>query len=271
MSIRLFVSFCLAVSLSLGACEPVPPAPPEEHPLYTYAVVNTYPHDTGAFTQGLVLTDEGLFAGTGLHGASTLRRVALETGAVLQQTALDASYFGEGITVLGERVYQLTWQENTGFVYDRDSFTQTGTFTYEGEGWGLTHDGQRLIMSDGTAWLRFLDPDTLAETGRIEVRSDGSPVTRLNELEYIEGRVFANVWRTDYIVIIDPETGDVVSWVDLAGLLPDEDRTVQTDVLNGIAYDAEAGRIFVTGKRWPKLFEIALVPANESTPAYAGR
>ncbi len=262
MSPRLMLSFCLSLSVGFGACEPVPPDLPEEQPRYTYTVVNTYPHDTNAFTQGLAITDAGLFEGTGLYGASTLRRVALESGAVLQQTSLAHSFFGEGITVFGDRIYQVTWREKTGFIYDRDRLEQTRTFTYEGEGWGLTHDDEQLIMSDGTAWLRFLDPETLAETRRVEVRSNDAPVTRLNELEYINGRVFANVWQTDYMVIVDPDTGTVVSWVDLTGLLAAEDRTPQTDVLNGIAYDTTNGRLFVTGKRWPHIFEIELVSAN---------
>lgn len=269
MFLRTCLAACLALMLGMNACEPVPPEPPAEAARYTVAVVNTYPHDAEAYTQGLCITPEGLFEGTGLYGQSSLRRVDLETGDILQQTPVDQAYFGEGIAVLGERIYQLTWKAGTGFIYDRDSFARLDTFAYEGEGWGLTHDGERLIMSDGTAWLRFLDPDTLAETGRVEVHTEEGLVNRLNELEYIDGRIYANIWQTDYIVIIDPADGAVVSWVDLRGLLPDEDRTLRTDVLNGIAWDAAEGRLYVTGKRWPKLFEIELVPANETAAAYA--
>lgn len=226
-------------------------------PVCDYTVVQTYPHDEQAFTQGLVYEADGFYEGTGLNGRSWLRRVRLETGAVERQHDLAAEYFGEGITVFGDRIFQLTWREHTGFVYDKASFTPLKTFTYPTEGWGLTHDGTHLIMSDGTATLYFLDPETLTATGQVEVRDGETPVTLLNELEYIHGFVYANVWQTDRLAKVDPQTGRVVAWIDLTGLLSPAEREM-TDVLNGIAYDAQNDRLFVTGKLWPKLFEIDL-------------
>ena len=228
-------------------------------PVYRYRVVHTYPHDPAAFTQGLVFEDGLLYEGTGLYGQSSLRRVELETGKVLQRRELPAEYFGEGITVFGDRIIQLTWQSNLGFVYDKETFELLKEFSYPTEGWGITHDGTRLIMSDGTATLRFLDPETLQEIGRIDVSDDAGSVARLNELEYVQGEIYANVWQTDRIARISPQTGRVVGWIDLQGLLSAEDRARPVDVLNGIAYDAENDRLFVTGKWWPRLFEIDLV------------
>ncbi len=228
-------------------------------PVYTYRIVNAYPHDRRAFTQGLVFDDGFLYEGTGLYGNSSVRKVDLETGQVLALRELAARYFGEGITVFGDIIDQLTWKSNTGLVYDRDSFDLLHTFEYPTEGWGLTHDGERLIMSDGTSTVRFLDPQTYEETGRIEVADRGVPVVRLNELEYVKGEIFANVWLTDRIARIDPDTGRVVGWIDLTGLLSAGDRARPVDVLNGIAYDAGGDRLFVTGKLWPRLFEIELV------------
>jgi glutamine cyclotransferase len=235
-------------------------------PVYTYQVVNVFPHDPAAFTQGLVYQDSIFYEGTGLRGQSTLRKVDPATGAVLQGIRLPDPYFGEGIAVVGDRLYQLTWQENTGFIYDKDSFELLDTWSYEGEGWGLATDGQRLIMSDGSNVLRFLDPATLQETGRVGVvDAAGQPVPRLNELEWVEDEVWANVWQTDLIARIDPASGRLLGWIDLTGLLSEEDRSVQrVDVLNGIAYDPATGRLFVTGKWWPKLFEIELAP--EASP-----
>mgnify|MGYP001026069080 CR=1 FL=1 len=227
-------------------------------PVYRYEIVRTFPHDPGAFTQGLVFADGYLYEGTGQKGQSTLRRVKLENGEVVQMRRLEDRYFGEGITLVGDSIVQLTWQEKIGFVYDRKSFERKRTFTYEGEGWGLTYDGTRLIMSDGSDTLRFLDPQTFKETGRVQVKDGGRPVPQLNELEFIKGEVFANVWGTDRIVRIAPETGQVTGWIDLKGLLSPHEA-VGVDVLNGIAYDAAADRLFVTGKWWPKLFEIRLV------------
>ena len=237
------------------------PTVAETVPTYGYRVVAEYPHDADAFTQGLVYREGVLYEGTGLNGESTLRRVALETGAVEQSVALDAEHFGEGIAIAGDRVYQLTWQTGTCFVYDRETFALVDTFTYPTEGWGLATDGARLVMSDGTDQLYFRDPETFAEVGRVAVRDGGEPVRNLNELEVDGGEVWANVWQTDRIARIDPATGSVVGWIDLAGLLSAEDRQGrEVDVLNGIAHDPETGRIFVTGKLWPTLFEIELVP-----------
>ncbi len=242
---------------------PTVTADPAEPRLYTYEVVASYPHDPQAFTQGLVYLDGVLYEGTGLYGRSSLRRVDLATGEVFQQIDLAPKYFGEGIAIFDEQIYQLTWRENEAFVYDLDSFSRTGVFTYTTEGWGLTHDGSRLIMSDGTPIIRFRDPATFAEIGRIEVRDPSGPVSNLNELEYIDGLIYANVWQSDRIVQIDPVSGTVVGDIDLSGLLPPEDRRQPVDVLNGIAYDSENERLFVTGKLWPKLFEIRLLPVEE--------
>jgi glutamine cyclotransferase len=228
-------------------------------PVSGYRVVHTYPHDPGAFTQGLVYRDGVLYEGTGLNGRSSIRKVKLENGEVLQMQPVDSQYFGEGIAVVNDTLYELTWQSGIGFLYDRATFKRKGTFTYRGEGWGLTYDGQRLIMSDGTPFLRFLDPATQKEVSRIEVKDGTMPVADLNELEFVKGEVLANVWQTDRIARISPKTGRVIGWIDLAGLLtPRETREVEAagGVLNGIAYDASGDRLFVTGKLWPKLFEI---------------
>lgn len=227
-------------------------------PVSRYEVVRTFPHDSKAFTQGLVFADGYLYEGTGQKGESTLRRVKLENGEVVQMKRLEDRYFGEGIALVGDSIVQLTWQAEIGFVYDRTSFERKRTFTYTGEGWGLTYDGTRLIMSDGSDTLRFLDPKTFKETGRVQVKDGDRPVTQLNELEFIKGEVFANVWGTDRIARISPDTGRVTGWIDLRGLLGPQDAK-NVDVLNGIAYDAAADRLFVTGKWWPKLFEIRVV------------
>ena len=232
---------------------------PPQPPTATYQVLNTYPHDPEAFTQGLVYEDGVLYEGTGLNGRSSLRKVVLETGAVVQIHEIDDDYFGEGITIFGDTIYQLTWQSQIGFIYEKASFAQVGEFYYPTEGWGLTHDGARLIMSDGTATIHFLDPQTLQETSTIMVTDNNGPVTRLNELEYVDGQIYANIWQTDRIARISPQTGQVLGWIDLSGLLSAEDRQQRVDVLNGIAYDAAGKRLFVTGKLWPKLFEIRIV------------
>jgi glutamine cyclotransferase len=199
-----------------------------------------------------------LYEGTGLNGQSSIRKVNLETGEVLKIQPLPQQYFGEGITDWKGQILQLTWQAELGFVYDMNTFEQQRTFTYKGEGWGLTHDATRIIMSDGSADLRFIDPDTLKESGRITVRDQNGPVTQLNELEFVKGEIYANVWQTERIARISPKDGRVVGWIDLHGLLTPAERT-GTDVLNGIAYDAARDRLFVTGKWWPRLFEIKLV------------
>jgi len=228
-------------------------------PVYTYRVVKVYPHDGKAFTQGLVFENSFLYEGTGLWGRSTLRKVELETGSVLKLHSLPDQFFGEGITIYDNKIIQLTWDSNVGFIYDKDGFELLREFHYPTEGWGITHDGKRLIMSDGTSKLYFLDPQTLKEIGQIEVRDKDGPVVRLNELEYIKGEVYANVWRTDRIVRIDPKTGRVVGWINLEGLLSTGEPSGPDGVLNGIAYDSGKDRLFVTGKLWPKLFEIELV------------
>lgn len=227
-------------------------------PIYTYEIVGTYPHDPSAFTQGLVLEDGILYESTGLWGRSTLRRVALETGTVLERHTLPDEFFGEGITIYGDKIIQLTWQSNVGLVYDKHSLEPLNAFRYPTEGWGLTHDGERLIVSDGTSTLYLWDPETLEAVGQIEVYDDHGPVVGLNELEYVGGEIYANVWKTDRIARIDPQSGQVIGWIALDGLLNLEDYAEPVDVLNGIAYDAESDRLFVTGKLWPALFEIKL-------------
>lgn len=229
-------------------------------PWMTYEVINRYPHDPGAFTQGLIYLDGYLYESTGLYGESSLRKVALETGEVLKQVDLPQDVFGEGLTVWDETLLQLTWREGTGFVYDLETFALMGQFSYPMEGWGLTHDGERLILSDGTSTLYYVDPNTYQITGRVNVTYQGAGVERLNELEFIRGEVFANIWQTDRIVRINPHTGEVTGWIDLGGILDPGLRTPDTDVLNGIAYDPAGDRLFVTGKRWPVLYQIRLVP-----------
>ncbi len=225
----------------------------------TYKVIHTYPHDPKAFTQGLEVVDGKFYEGTGMHGESTIRIVNIATGAVAKKEPIPYMYFGEGITLFGGRMFELTWQNGAAFVYNPQTFQKTGQYEYKGEGWGLTHDSKQLIMSDGSPSLRFLDPATFHETGRIYVTDGGRPVPELNELEYIDGEVWANIWQTNRIARINPQTGQVNSWVDMTGLLtPAESKGA--DVLNGIAYDAKTKRIFVTGKYWPKLFEIQVVP-----------
>lgn len=261
---RKFVLLCASL-LTTGCClncsTALPPAegePPENVIFYGYEVVNTYPHDPKAFTQGLVYSGGFLYEGTGLNGSSTIRKVALETGEVLQRADLARAYFGEGIAVEGKRLVQLTWKSQVGFIYNLDSFEKAGDFSYLGEGWGLTHDGARFIMSDGSTKLRFLGGNNFQQTGQVYVRYGDSPVKNINELEFVEGTVYANVWREDRIAMIDPASGYVTGWLDLSGLLTDEESK-QADVLNGIAWDAAGKRLFVTGKLWPKLFEIRLV------------
>lgn len=253
------VVISMAHTQSVGQKPAVPPK--KAAPVAGYKVVKVYPHDRQAFTQGLQYLDGVLYEGTGQNGQSGIRRVKLETGEVLQHQPLDAKYFGEGITVWRDTIIQLTWQSEVGFVYDRTTFKQIRTFTYPGEGWGLTHDGKRLIMSDGSAALRFLDPGSFKELGRLTVRDGGVPVKNLNELEVVKGEILANVWQTMRIARISPMTGDVTGWIELSGLL-DPREAVGTDVLNGIAYDAAGDRLFVTGKWWPKLFEIKIVPPS---------
>lgn len=231
---------------------------------YGYRVLHVYPHDPKAFTQGLIFLDGHLYESTGLKGQSSLREVDLKTGAVLRRRDLPSRLFGEGLTNWGSTLVQLTWLAHTGFVYDGRSFRLLRTFHYEGEGWGLTHDGADLILSDGTPSLRFLDPNTFEEVKRITVSDRGGEVQELNELEYVDGRIYANVWQTDRIAIISAADGRVIAWADLGGLRPASTRSNPDAVLNGIAFDAARRRLFVTGKLWPKLFEIQLVRENSS-------
>ena len=250
-----FLIFGLA--LAAAACSPATQA--SGVPEYTYEVVHTFPHDPKAYTQGLIYLNGVLYEGTGLEGHSSLRKVKLETGEVLQKHDIPEQYFGEGIINWKDRLIEITWRAERGFIYDLATFAQRGQFEYPGEGWGLTQDGKRIIMSDGTPQLRFWDPETLKELGRITVTDEGRPVSQLNELEWIKGEVYANIYQSDRIARIDPASGKVVGWIDLTGILRPADRNSETDVLNGIAYDASRDRLFVTGKLWPKLFEIRLV------------
>ena len=232
-------------------------------PVYGYKIVHTYPHDTSAYTEGLFYKDGFLYESTGEKGASSVRKVRLETGKVLQQHTVPGQYFGEGIIDWKDQLIQLTWQSETGFVYGLDDFKLRHTFSYPGEGWALTRDSKHIYMSDGSSVLRILDPDTLTAVGSIMVTADGVPVTNLNELEWVDGQIYANVWLTNRIARIDPASGHVVGWIDLTGLFDVSTLPVPTnDVLNGIAWDAQHKRLFVTGKHWPKLFEIKLVPRD---------
>ncbi len=228
---------------------------------YGYEVVRTFPHDRKAFTQGLVFRNGNLLESTGLNGESSLREVELETGKVLKQVSVPRQYFAEGLVVIGAAAYQVTWQNQRGFVYDVDTFEKLREFDYPGEGWGLTTDGTWLVLSNGSNRIRFLDQNkSYAPRRVIDVTAEGKPVDRLNELEFINGEIFANVWQTDNVVRIDPATGQVRGIIDFSGLLGPGDRQPETDVLNGIAYDAEHDRLFITGKRWPKIFEVRVKP-----------
>ncbi len=237
----------------------------------TFQVVNVYPHDPSAYTQGLLYRDGFLFESTGLNGQSTLRKVKLETGVVVQQHRLDQAYFGEGLAAWKEQLVQLTWQSKVAFVYDLKTFAPRRTFSYSGEGWGLTQDGAHFILSDGTDQLRFLQPDTFREVRRIHVRDGGVPVRDLNELEFVRGEIYANVWHTDRIARISPKTGQVTGWIDLRGLMSTSYRLDPEAVLNGIAYDAANNRLFVTGKVWPRLFEIRRREGPSTPPRHPAR
>lgn len=231
---------------------------PSDIPTYRYEVVKTYRHDPKAFTQGLIFRDGVLFESTGQYGESSLRKVELKTGRVLKKTDIAPQYFGEGITLFRGKIYQLTWTTHKGFIYDPETFELQGEFSFDGEGWGLTHDEQHLILSDGTNQIRFIDPSTFEVRRTISVVDKGRPLRELNELEYVKGELYANIWHTDRIVRIDPRTGGVLGWIDLTGLLPASERRDEEAVLNGIAYDESGDKLFVTGKLWPKLFEIRL-------------
>jgi glutamine cyclotransferase len=237
-------------------------------PEYGYQVVHVYPHDPKAFTQGLEYRGGFLYEGTGLEGRSSLRKVKLETGEVLQQVNLPGQYFGEGITVFNQQIFELTWKAQVGFVYDQNNLRNLRSFGYPGEGWGLANDGVQIYMSDGSAQIRIWDPASLREQKRLTVHDGARQIERLNELEWVSGEIYANVWQTDRIARISPADGRVTGWIDLAGILPAQDRA-GVDVLNGIAYDSLGGRLFVTGKLWPKLFEIKLAPKAASKASAA--
>ena len=256
------------LAMTLAACSgrtktlrtETPAATPAAPRTYTYRVIESYPHSTDSYTQGLLFADGVMWEGTGEYGHSRLQRIDLETGRTDVVATLPRSEFGEGIALLDGKIYQLTWENNKAYVYDAATGRQLRTFAYAGEGWGLTTDGERLYMSDGSEYLRILDPETFRVQRSVTVTFRGAPVQLLNELEWIDGKIWANVYVTDQIVIIDPASGIVEGVIDLRGLLPDEEIAPDTDVLNGIAYDAASERIFVTGKRWSKLFEIEIIP-----------
>jgi glutamine cyclotransferase len=239
----------------------------KETPVYGYRVAKDYPHRSDAYTEGLVMSGGALYEGTGLYTRSRLMKQRLETGALVRQHPLDARYFGEGVTVLGDEVYQLTYLSNVAFVYDRDTLTPKRRLSYPTQGWGLTQDGKELIMSNGSSALLFLDPVTFAIERDVLVADEVGPVGFLNELEYVDGAVYANVWQSDFIARIDPRSGKVTAWIDLTGLNPDPQRLKYPYVLNGIAYNRETGRLLVTGKCWPKVYEIDLVRPQGHQPS----
>ncbi len=267
MSLRTKIFILLALTLLPGcgggksrpAATLLAAAPPRE---YTYRIVATYPHAPTSYTQGLLWSEGALWESTGQYGQSAVMRVDLQTGRALQRKEIGSQYFGEGLALLDSRLWLLTWQEKTALVYDAATLEQTGSFTYSGEGWGLTTDGEMLYMSDGTESIQVIDPKDFTRKRTIHVYTDRGPLQYLNELEWVEGEIWANVYTTMAIARIDPETGNVLGIIDLTGILPQEEITRQTDVLNGIAYDPAAKRIFVTGKNWPKLFEIEVIEKN---------
>jgi glutamine cyclotransferase len=252
------------VLLFLIACSPflTGQAPPKAAPAYTFAVVRVFPHDPTAYTQGLTYRDGFLYEGTGRNGQSSLRKVRLDTGEVIQHVDLGPEFFGEGITIIKDKVFQVTWKSGAGFVYDLNSFHLLRNFSYSGEGWGLATDGRELFLSDGTSEIRILNPETFQEKRRLRVHDGATPVDQLNELEFVGGQIFANVWHSNRIARISPQTGDVVGWIDLTGLLSPIYRLEPEAVLNGIAYDPNRKRLFVTGKLWPNIFEIRLSPKH---------
>ncbi len=259
--IALIISSC-AISPERPSAQPESPASASSTQsvgIYTYQIIHTYPHDSKAFTEGLVFDNGILYEGTGLNGESSIRKVDLTTGNILQIYQLPAEYFGEGITIYKDTLIQLTWKSHVGFIYDKNTFDLLHQFSYPTEGWGLTYDGKRLILSDGTPTIHFLDPVTFRPEAEINVENRGTPTDKINELEFIGGKIYANIWQTDKIAIIDPLDGKVSALIDLTGLLQTQKYTGTVDVLNGIAYDSLANRLFVTGKSWPFLFEIKLV------------
>lgn len=256
----LALSLC-AFRCNAGANRDVPAKPPEPPanapaPVHGYQIVNIWPHDSNAFTQGLILMDGKLLESTGQEGFSTLRRVELETGKILKKVDVPVPYFAEGITLLNGKIYQLTWQHHVGFIYDAQTFERTGQFNYDGEGWGLTTDGKLLILSDGSSRLKFIDPANFQVTRTINVMDRQTPVDQLNELEFVQGEIYANLWHADRIATINPQNGRVTGWIDLHGLMPEGELSDPEAVLNGIAYDQTNNKLFVTGKLWPRIFEI---------------
>lgn len=231
-------------------------------PVFGYRIVNTYPHNTNSFTQGLIFDKGVLYESTGLNGRSAVKIVDLKTGKTLKSHELPDNYFGEGIAIIENKIIQLTWRSKTGFVYDKKTLKLIKKFSYQTQGWGITYDGKYLIISDGSAVLYFMDPNTFKVVGTLEVYGDNGKVSKLNELEYINGEIYANIWGTEKIARINPKTGRVTAWIDLSGLLNKEDKKNRVDVLNGIAFNSDKGSLFVTGKLWPKMFEIELVPKN---------
>jgi len=272
MAVLLFSSGMLSVisekfPLSMGHIPSVNASSPYEDPnfmpvdtkgtpMYGFRVIHIYPHDPDAFTQGLTFYNGHIYEGTGLYGHSTLRKVELKTGRILKKHPMSSEYFGEGITICQNRLIQLTWQSHTGFIYDTQSFRLLGTFSYPTEGWGITCDGKNLIMSDGTSILRFLDPRKFTIVKKIKVRDRGKDVPHINELEYVKGEIYANIWDTGYIARISQQTGEVLGWIDFRGLYQFVSKGIKVDVMNGIAYDSKNDRLFVTGKLWPNIFEI---------------
>jgi len=262
-TLKLQLIVVLALALSCFQCQPTgsnskTTAAPANGPApkYGYQIVNMWPHDSNAFTQGLILMDGKLLESTGQEGFSSLRRVELESGKVLQKVNVPEPYFAEGITQLNGKVYQLTWQHNLGFIYDAQTFNRLGQFNYQGEGWGLTTDGQSLILSDGSPSIRFIDPGNFRVTRTINVTDRNQPIRELNELEYVNGEIYANVWHENRIATIDPQSGRVNSWIDLTGLMPESEQLDPEAVLNGIAYDQASDKLIVTGKLWPRVYEI---------------
>jgi glutamine cyclotransferase len=245
---------------TLTFSQPSHPVQPNQTPEYTFEVIRVFPHDRTAYTQGLVYRDGFLYEGTGLNGHSSIRKVRLETGEVLQRADLSPEFFGEGITIFKNQLLQLTWKSQTGFVYTINDFKVQRRFSYPGEGWGLTINGHELFMSDGTPEIRVLDAGTFQEKRRFRVHDGNTPISQLNELEFVEGELYANVWQTNRIARISPQNGKVLGWIDLTGLLSPVYKVEQDAVLNGIAYDPDRKRLFVTGKLWPSVFEIRLVP-----------
>jgi glutamine cyclotransferase len=254
----LITFFCISIFITCSDAPttPVTPTPPTN---YSYQIIEAFPHRQDAFTQGLYYYNGFLYESTGLYGNSTLRKVELTSGTVLDSSALKSQYFAEGLTIFQDKIYQLTWQSNIGFIYRLEDFAVLDSFTYSTEGWGLTHDAMYLIMSDGTDSIRYMEPSNFQEIRKIAVTWQGNPVNRINELEYIDNKIYANIWYTDLIAIISPETGNVISWINLANLLEPTECPQPISVLNGIAYDSASGRLLITGKLWCKLFHIELV------------